>query len=522
MDSQFKRLVMKLVKNNVASSFGPSNARLRRPAQNKNRALKIALIRLLVIISTLMLYMSMFADFININSILVILSAMLLGYLYFEIINLRAYDHHLILLNPVVLASLITFALPFSLTNLLYIIPAEITALVGFSPVATPWMIELMVLVILAAVSMWVGFGSGLGRTLGRTLQKSRVFHRSFQFNRTAIFACLMLNLLGNIWAIKLGIFGYSSSYDVLVESAGYTQYFSLLAMVGKLGLIAAAFQYFNNSRPSPTDKQLFWFAFGFQLIFGFFSGFKNEVVMPFIIVGMAYYSYHGRLPKSFIPAILMSVVIAYAVIEPFRNARNDQNSGFVSTSVGSIASALSTGSQDTSSPGAASAPLILKVFSRINMTYTGSLGIEYAADHSELPKGSPEFLYDILMAPVTAVVPRFLWAGKSLDNSGLWYTNEVMNIDVYSASAMSPFVFLNFAGGTFAVLLGFFVVGFLQRFFFEGLRYSGGGGLLVLFGLLTTLTAIDNAFSSFIMEVIRFFPILVFVQYFLVRSAKQ
>jgi hypothetical protein len=148
-------------------------------------------------------------------------------------------------------------------------------------------------------------------------------------------------------------------------------------------------------------------------------------------------------------------------------------------------------------------------------------LGIEYAANNDELPEGSPEFLGNIILAPVMAVVPRILWPSKPLQNIGLWYTNQVVGLDLVSSTGMSPFTYLNFAGGPFAVVLGFLIVGILQRGLFDGLRQFGAGGLFVLLGLLGTLSNIDSAFNTFFVGIIRLLPILVFAQYVLLQRSR-
>jgi hypothetical protein len=155
-------------------------------------------------------------------------------------------------------------------------------------------------------------------------------------------------------------------------------------------------------------------------------------------------------------------------------------------------------------------------------LTYIGSLGIEYADNYNELPADSPAFLGNIILAPAHALIPRLLWDSKPLQNIGLWYTNQVIGSNSYSSTAMSPFTYLNFAGGPLAVILGFLMVGIFQRGLFDGLRHFGGGGLIVLFGLLGTLVNINHAFDSFFVSLIRFLPILIVAQYLLLRRSRR
>ena len=289
---------------------------------------------------------------------------------------------------------------------------------------------------------------------------------------------------------------------------------------LGRLALVGIAMHCFAPPRVTIFDWLLLSLVLSYEVAFGFLSGFKSGVVMPFIILGLAYYSQRGRFPRWLAPAIVVAVMAAYAVIEPFRVTRS-QDAGFSGTSIGGIMTAIP--SIDTISLNDDSAtPTWVLFLMRSNLTYVASLGIEYAANH-ELPEGSPEFLSNIILAPAHALIPRFLWESKSLQNIGLWYSSEVLESSASSSTGMSAVTYLNFAGGPLAVIVGFLIVGIFQRGLFDGLRHFGGGGLIVLFGLLSTLTIIDNAFNTFLIGIIRTLPIMVFLQYLLLpRTSRQ
>ncbi|MBT6046582.1 MAG: hypothetical protein HOG49_07155 [Candidatus Scalindua sp.] len=510
------------------NSYDISDAYLR-PQVHVNNSWFVASVRMLVLSLALLVYILLLIDLITNFQGMVIYTLLLLSYISVEIRNLWARDRYIFWINPVVLASILTFVLSFGVTNILYFLPENMLSLVGLSPIITVWMNQLMLLVILAAVSMWVGYASGLGRGLGSKLQRSRVLRKwvspSFRVNKLALYIFLAISLIAKLWGIKLGVYGYSSTYDQLMVVASYTQYFYLAGLLGKLALVSAALQCFaasRHQRSSFVDKQVLWLVLGYEVAFGFLSGFKSAIVMPFIIVGLVYYSQHNRFPRWLIPTILAGLMTAYAVIEPFRVASNDKDSGFVGTSFSSIVSTMMSFSSVNVDDDVERASKVLQISTRMNMTYIGSLGIEYAANHSELPASSPKFLGDIILAPVHALIPRLLWPSKSLQNIGLWYTNQVRGFDFKSSTAMSPFTYLNFAGGPLAVILGFFMVGVLQRGLFDGLRHFGGGGLIIFFGLLGTLANIDSAFNGVFITLIRFFPLLVFAQYVLLQRPRR
>jgi hypothetical protein len=329
----------------------------------------------------------------------------------------------------------------------------------------------------------------------------------------------LVVSVLSKIWAINLGIFGYTSTYDRLIEAANYTQYFSWADSLGKIALVAVAFRAFTSNTVGKSGRSLLWFIAGIEIIFGFLSGFKSAVVMPLIIVGIVYYSQRNRIPSKLIAAAFLALFVAYAVVEPYR-ATHNENTGAGSVSflgiIATIVDSRSSGVDDLEQR----ASILLNIASRSTMTYIGSLGLEYAAERDVLPAGSPSFLWDIWLSPLHAVVPRFLWEDKPLQNIGLWYTQEVMGLDHFSSTAMSTFTYLNFAGGTFAVIFGYFIVGLFQRGLFDGILYFGGGGGLIIFlGLLPTLVILDSAFNSLFINIMRFFPLLIVIQYMLIRK---
>ena len=481
-------------------------------------------VRVLAVCLALLIYAVLSIHLITNSQGLAAYTLLLLGYLYVEIKNLWTRDTQLFWINPVVLASIFSIVLAFGVTNVLYFLPENMVALLGLQPIATPWMNQLMLLVVLGATSMWVGYSSGVGRNMGRMLQRSRVLRKwmspSMRVNMLVLYAFLAISLIERLLAIKLGVYGYSSTYDQLIARASYTQYFSMAESLGKLALVGVALQCFASPRSARSDRVLLWLVLGYEVAFGFLSGFKSAVVMPFIIVGIVYYSQRNRFPRWLIPVVVVAVMAAYAVIEPFRAARNE-DAGFVGTSLGSIVSTMTSASNVNADDGGERASTKLRFLARSNLTYFASLGIEYAANN-ELPAGSPQFLGNIILAPAHALIPRFLWSDKPLETIGLWYTNQVMGLDFFSSTAMSPFTYLNFAGGPLAVILGFLMVGILQRGLFDGLRRFGGGGLIVLFGLLGTLVNIDSAFNSFFVSLIRLLPILVVLQYVLLRRSRR
>jgi hypothetical protein len=450
------------------------------------------------------------------------LTALVLVYLGIEVSRLRRVHPDRWLLNPVILCSFVTFVLGFGVTNAVFWLPEEKLELRGFVPEVTAAMVKLMGLVLIGAVAMWLGYWS---RLAARLCNKTAVqnFKRRFlppteSLRSWALPSLLAISLSARLLQIRLGVFGYSSTYDQLINLASVTQYLSMAAGLGKMALVLAALEFFRR-RSSPLEINWFYGLLVVEVLFGFLSGFKSAVVIPFVIAAFCQYLQTGRFSKNWIILGLAGVMAAYAVIEPFRVARNEDTSvrgismyRIASTMISSAGSGVGNTTEEIG--------ILLAVASRSNLSYVGSIGIDFADGHSALPGGSPDFLGDLLLAPLHAWIPRFIWNSKPLGTLGLWYTQVVMDKDHLSSTAMGPFTYLYFAGGFVAVWVGFFFIGVVQRslFFLLQPAYSMAGGA-VLLAMLNTVVAIDSAFNSIIISLCRQLPLLLLVQFLLFRN---
>lgn len=137
-----------------------------RPLARAGSEVFIAALRVLVVFVALLISAALSIDLITNSQGLVAYTLLLLGYLYVETKSLWVRETRLFWINPVVLASIFTFVLAFGVTNVLYFMPEDVVALVGLQPIATPWMNQLMLLVVLGACAMWVGYNSGMAAGL--------------------------------------------------------------------------------------------------------------------------------------------------------------------------------------------------------------------------------------------------------------------------------------------------------------------------------------------------------------------
>jgi hypothetical protein len=438
---------------------------------------------------------------------LALLTLQLLAYLFFESIHFARLSHGHFLLAAPIACSFFTFALPFGITNALYLIPVESRPpVLDIAAQITPAMLKLMVLAIIGAFGMWLGFRSKAGAALGRVLlvdlRLSKTLARTFDLRPVVVIALVCVALTARFIAIRLNVYGYSADIGSLEESAGVRQFLTIADGGGKAALLLVALAAFGPNARSDSKAGLI----GLLLVeigFGFLSGFKSQVVMPIVIVTIAYYVQRGRIPRFALPMIALAIVGSYQVIQPFR-ALKYEDSAFRATSVISISEALV---RAQGAPGASEGDAVDTFFqtaSRQHGTYVASFGIEYADDVPELPADAPKFIQDILLTPLYAIIPRAFWPDKPAGGIvGKWYRMEVMGIDDETSVGMSPLTYLYLGGGYIAVLLGFVGVGILQRAAMN-LASAGAGGVFIYLGLLGTLAQIDSAFNSVPINLIR------------------
>ncbi len=458
------------------------------------------------------------------QSALVACTALLLAYLAVETYRLhRSFPEHW-LVNPAVLCSAVTFTLGFGITNLLYFFPEEVLSALGLAPEVTPWMSKLMLLVLIGALAMWLGYWSPVAAALAAWLSRQRwlahILRRGFDPRDGVLLALVLVSLASRLIQIRLGVYGYSSDYDLLLETASIRQYLTMADGLGKLALVVASLRYYS---PDPPSRAKAWFAglLAYELLFGFLSGFKTEVVLPVAIVGLCKYLRRGQVPWRWVALMSAAIFAAYAVIEPFRAARYEET-GFRGTSLTSIAETMVAAA--VAGPevlvGAEQAGTEMQFLSRTSVTYIASLGIEFA-DTRPLPVGSPAFLRDIVLAPLYAFVPRALWESKETTRHGLWYRVEVVGFghaDDTTSVGMSPFTYLYFLGGGLAVALGFFGVGIIQRTWAEFLVPGTAGAIIVFLVGVRMLAIPDSVFYSLIVDLLRSVPAALVLQYAIYR----
>jgi hypothetical protein len=315
-------------------------------------------------------------------------------------------------------------------------------------------------------------------------------------------------------------LYGYSASPERRELAEAYSQYLGMAGELGKVVLVAVSLATFQGK----GSRWLMLALLVAETVFGILSGFKSAVIVPLIIVGLCAYAIRGRLPAILLPSVVVGIFAAYALIEPFREARFKELD-FDSTSVMSIVDTFVASRDAVYDRPDPDGPVVATTSSfilRVSDVVTAAKGIEFAERWQVLPEGSPAFLKDIWLSPFYSVVPRLLWEGKPINDVGVWYTQVVMGEGSTSSTAMYPVTYLNFAGGIAAVMIGLFVVGVIQSALFRGIAAHSGAAIFIVVCLIGALGHVDSIYYAFFVSLIRNVPVLFGLQWLLFRGQPQ
>jgi hypothetical protein len=486
--------------------------------------LKIYLSAFFFLFLILFLYILYHNKYINDRNIFILYNFILFIFLVKRIIELKGFQKKLFFLNPIFLSSILTFILNYGVSNVLFFMPSEEIEILSLVPEVTPYMVKLIGLALIASIAMWLGYWSPFSKmqfSFSSNIKIENFLSKYSNLHWYAVPTLLIISTISRILQVKLGVFGYSStSYDRLVELGSYTQFLSIGASLGRGALLLYSLTFYNGNS-NQKSKLILYFIILNELVWGLLSGFKSAVVIPFIIVFITYYVSNGKFLFRWLLFAIIGLSIAYTLIEPFRATRNIESDSDIS-SLGQIVSIFRDSRNLDLEVSTNEVSVLTAFLSRSNLTWIGSLGIEYK-DNSERTIEDPDFLGNIILSPFHAFIPRFLWGDKPLANLGLWYNQVVLGMKNNSSTAMGPVTYLYFAGGVFMVIIFFYFLGILQRYIFFTLKpWQNISGAFIYLTIFSTITVIDSSINSIIISLLRDIPLTVLFIIFFFKKNKS
>lgn len=429
------------------------------------------------------------------------------------------------LLAPPFLASLFHFYLAYILpsTGALFD-PWILDRFAKYFSTAAEQMSQVVSIIALAAFCMWRGYGLGCwsARNLRRALTRVGLLRQRLEPALLPVLGLQFAYLALVSYAISQGIFGMAGSAEMREHNVALLEVINIGLAGGSLSLFLLLTYLFRRGSKGYSNPVLAITIAIFvclHLVTGALSGFKSQVVMPFVLVAIARFVATRQISIAYIAAACVAVIVAYQVIEPFRYylARNSlQGQG----DIGSLIGTLQESYEQKNLMLKQDIPLASQILSRSDLTGMSAVGIAFSTGNPSIDLKREEFFESLYLSPILAYVPRALWPGKPIYTSGIWFNNVVLgDIENTTTSVgMGPVTWLYIMGGTLGVTLGFLGLGFVQALLFEGVGRSGAGGFIIFLSTFSVLTQIPTDFGPALTGMLRILPIAAAAQFILLK----
>jgi hypothetical protein len=283
--------------------------------------------------------------------------------------------------------------------------------------------------------------------------------------------------------AVTTGLFGYvgNNVESGSTTASGYQQWLTLLGLCAPLAVAAAALQVYREQKPGARATLTVLFLA--EIASGAIAGGKQSFIIAVLAVAIPFTIARRTVHKALLTFAVLGFLV---IIVPFNQAYRGtvrSASGTLSASQavdavpGILRQTVATG--DVAGVFWSSAGFILGRISEIE-----SPAIIVQRTPSQIGFKSPAQLIE---APVADLVPRAIWPGKPIQDSGYQIGQIYFDTPstVYTSFAVTPVADLYRHGGWIPVIVGMFLFGCGIRFLDEVIDVAGNPHSVFLFLLL-------------------------------------
>ena len=466
----------------------------------------------LFLLQTTRLFFEVTGEFIFILS-----NLLFSGFIVVKLFTLRREKR--LLLNPVFLASIKMFLLAYGF-SIVYIY-LENKSLHEYFDVRNPFVFlnNSMIYASLGFIAMWYSFHNRTIKiwaiSIYHYLARKRSFIRqAYKPNWFLIYTFFAASIVGKLILISLGAYGVLSTIFADEIDIPYMRYLSLLSSLGSGALLFVYLEYFKNKR----KKNVAILFFCINLFFSLIAGFKGAIVSCFIVPAVAYYIVNAKFKMYHFIIIALAVVFAYKVVTPFRYYMQT-NPNFQRNSIHSIVTGLidsfeeaKAGNDDGDS---------FAMIKRFNFLPELTKFQEYKTVHG-LTEDDPEFLNHIITVPLQIFIPRFIWPDYPKSDLGrIWVTQKVFGRNYKSITVFWVLGFLYLAGGSFAIIAGFILIGFFLQIVNVFFKSGSWGGIIVALILFQPTTSLEAQYNFYIIAFVQTFIMAIIFQGIILKKSK-
>jgi hypothetical protein len=384
-----------------------------------------------------------------------------------------------------------------------------------------------ILIVATAAFVMWRGFYFSM-----RSAVRLRIFltsrpqlRKELQVNLFPTFCIQLIFIAVVAFSIQKGIFGFSQNAASHLEYIDILEILNILRGAGALSLFLISVELFNRQKDGRPHIFILLAVLSLMVLhigFGFISGFKSQVVMPFVTLAAARFIATRTIPLYQVVAIFLALLAGYYVVEPYRQYLGREAQEVTTSTVEGLFDAVFESNKERESFSNSDVPLATQIATRFDQLGFTTVGMAYRDQGSYDADLASRLAQSLYLAPVLAYIPRALWLDKPSYNTGLWFSQVVVgNVnDSGTSVGMGAITLCYLIGGIPVVCVVFLVIGWLQALLFEGVARSGAGGLIIYGSVCTILILLPTEIGLALGGLLRMLP-FAFIAQLVVLSAK-
>lgn len=328
--------------------------------------------------------------------------------------------------------------------------------------------------------------GLNIGETLGiqlfsNHLKKEKKITYKYTFVSFDFFAVTSIIIaLVQIYLILTGQIGYGVLQENTTSTFSFLFQFVIISSTLVLSIFTIfKYLYHYNGR---VFNLIFLFYFFVQIIYGFLSGMKESIIVPFIIVLIPYLLGGYKIPKKLFYISLILGTLIYPLNDNYRTILNEmpslsKNEAFALAT----AKTFTIGLSDNISKGTGNFSDRLSLFPYLVYSVDNETKWNYY-------KNMDRYIY----LPVAWILPRAIIPDKPKSETGSVLNNMVYGRDTNSISA-TTYGWVYFEGGYFYVLILFTLFGAFISYFQFKIGMHTFYGLVLYIGVLVNLLKVEN-----------------------------
>lgn len=302
---------------------------------------------------------------------------------------------------------------------------------------------------------LWVSYH------LGSILFSTRQIQPNIQrLPISRVYILILLGLLTNFIAIITGTFGILQKVN-MESTKFYLAYIDLGQQLGLFGLIILTYQY--------THRKYLIALVGFIFFsLGIVSAQKEAALMPILTIAVTLYFKSGKLPKRLVFLGLGVLIFTFAAVTTIRTYYFKTNSGGVTSVLQVKEISQNALNQKIYDKAYSSYSLNEHILMRLFYGNAIAKAITYCENHDfGVPENSK--LYQVLYAPIYAVVPRIIMPDKPESTFGNWFASKVfIGYKVKYSIGITPVGYGYMVFGLLGVVLVATILGFFMSFLFK------------------------------------------------------